>query len=734
MTTGHSLTLLSTLSPGKFFRQYQLLEQIGIGGQGVVWSAVDKERNRICAVKINEISDTDQAKAEDARTEHQFEKLITLRHAHILPVQEYGFENDQRFTISPYISGGTLALKIKTASLSFEDILRLGIEISSALDYLHNQGIIHRDLKTSNILLDMSGHTYLADFGLARMISTSTLAFHTGHGTPPYAPPEQIQSKAITLKSDIFSFGILLFEMLTGQLPWNGKKQLGMEQLSSKQELPDPREYSTNLPSPIADVLRHITSADPNRRPQSAGEAMKMVCHVFNTPYKLLSDEIQQDELTIQFRDAETLLKNGLAQWKSTDGKFNMGLTKFALIDLHHNKSNTDIFNQFMLSQALTYGYNDAHWWSTISKPRERLLVSSILLGKENDIVAARVTGHLITDSEIRASAKGLPQSITASLLAIGIQTTDAVLRQQIFEGIRVLARPGITWNDALLQLDQIEQLGNLALDDSEFGDTTAKLIGHIRSSPAVQVILNHSNEERKNTALLLIQQEAGSLPGFIQGWDRFKLSLEWILQRLIQQPVNLIGGYVMAALGAALGIGMQVYLTYNLPNFVDIDRITVSLERGLIVGSIFGLGIFLSRVITERFRSSIIPGVILGTLAGGAGMNIALFIFHVLFLNTFPRGFSITASCMMIAFTLAVGGLIRSRLVKIFISILSIFIAITGTWWLHTNFASSPLELTPIFRYEYTWSLLQVSFTAFGVAIMVGVFGNMVNLALKNE
>src|SRR6185369_5019458 len=131
------------------------------------------------------------------------------------------------------------------------------------LDYLHAQGVIHRDLKSENILLDLRYNCYLADFGLARMVSTSTLAFHTGHGTPPYASPEQIQSRALTAKSDIFSFGVLMYEMFTSQLPWNGKKQLGMEQLTSNQELPDPREFNNKLPPLLADVLRRITSADP---------------------------------------------------------------------------------------------------------------------------------------------------------------------------------------------------------------------------------------------------------------------------------------------------------------------------------------------------------------------------------------------------------------------------------------------------------------------------------------
>ena len=190
-----------------------------------------------------------------------------------------------------------------------------------------------------------------------------------------------------------------------------------------------------------------------------------------------------------------------------------------------------------------------------------------------------------------------------------------------------------------------------------------------------------------------------------------------------------------MTFLGAALGVSLQVYLTSNFPEFLDTVRITTSLVRGLIIGSVFGLGIFLTRVITERFHTSnAIRSVFLGTIVGGIGVNIALFIFHVLYLGTFPDGLLITLGCIMIAMTFAVGGLIRSSLIKMLLSIVSILVAIMGTWLIHVNFAASPLELTPIFKYDYTWPLTQVLFTALGVALLIGIFGNLFNLSLRNE
>jgi serine/threonine protein kinase len=726
---------LNTLTPGATFREYKLLEQIGIGGQGIVWSGVHQTKKKICAIKFSEIPSSDEAEADDIRDEYQLTKLVTLDHAHILTIFEYGFEEKVRFTVTPYIPGGTLAEKIKTGPLSINELLQYGAEVASALDYLHAQGIIHRDLKASNILVDMSHKTYLADFGLARVVSTSTMAFHTGHGTPPYAPLEQIQLKAITHKSDIFSFGILLYEMFTGQLPWNGKRQLGMEQTHSRQEIPDPREFNENLPPQVWDVLRRVTSALPGERQNSAGEVMKMLDYIFKTTPESLPKVETSKKTTPQNTDAEELLKVGLSRWESSNGTYNLGLTRFALIDLNREKVNTELFGRFMLSQSLTYGHNNDEWWKTVNSLKERLIVSSQLLGKHNDAITTRVIEHLTSDRDIQTLPKGLPNRITNSLLEAATKTDNEFLRQKIFEGIRTLTRPGNEWNDELLSRDQAKQLGDLTFEDSDTGDTTAELIGHLRSYSAVQVILDHKDDERKIESLLLIQRVAGSLPPIVQSSIRLKLSMNWIIYRLLQQPVSLIGAYLMTFIGAALGIGAHVYLTYNLTDLFDNARITLSLERGLIVGSVFGLGIFMTRLIVERFQSSnIILRILLGTIAGSLGMNMGLLIFHILFVKTPPTGFLITAACTLIAFTFAIGGLIRPRWARMILSSVSILTAITGTWWIHLKYAASPLDLTPVFRYDYSWPLTQVTFTALIIALLMGTLGNLVNLSIVDE
>jgi hypothetical protein len=260
-------------------------------------------------------------------------------------------------------------------------------------------------------------------------------------------------------------------------------------------------------------------------------------------------------------------------------------------------------------------------------------------------------------------------------------------------------------------------------------------LIGHLRFPSAVRVILKHFDDERKIATLFLVQEVAGSLPSFVPGGVRLRLSQESMLRRLPQQPLNLVGAYLMAFLGAGLGIGLQVYLTYILPDFLDPGRIATALTWAFVGGSIFGLGIFLARVMTERLQTpNVLLNVLLGTIAGGVGLNVALLIMHTFFLSSPPRGFLITIGCAVIALSFALGGLIRWRLLKMVLSSASVFLAILGTWLIHVNLTTSPVELTPLFKYDYTWQLPQIVLIALVVALSIGIFGNLVDLSIKDE
>lgn len=731
--------MISELRPGLQFQQYQLLEQIGVGGQGVVWSAEDLQLNDIVAIKFNKLEDSENQQADGKMFERQLGKLLQIRHAHILPVYDYGFEDQVRYLVSPYISGGSVFERIKSGPLSLDDALRFSAEIASALDYLHGQRVIHRDIKSPNILLNLRNHTYLADFGLARSVSETTQAMHTGRGTPPYAPPEQHKRLEITPKSDIYSFGILLFEMFVGQLPWGGETILGIQQLYSNSQLPDPCELNQSLPPLMKDVLRRVTAADPARRPTSAGEVMKMLYYIFNIKNFPLSNELIKDRAAVRASDSNELFNKNLARWAMDDSKSNPGLTKFAMIQLDRKAMGENTIQggigQFMLFHALLYGYQEDYWWSRVANFRDRLMVSSRLLARQNEVLAARVVEHLVADPNVHKMPADQSANIAASLLEMAVRSANPIVSRKLLAGLQVLIPPTTAWGSSTLSPELNELLGELAVEDSDRGDQAARLVGHLHSQPALNFILNHADKSRLTPALLEVQRSAGHLPSFVLGSLRLRVTLEWIIHRLTIQPARLFGAYMLALIGSTLGIGAQVYLTYRLPEFMDIARISSSLEQGLITGAIFGLGILLARAIVERFAGSrVLPRLLLGTLAGAVGMNIALFIFHVLFLNTPPSGFLVTLGCMLIALGYALGGLARWRWVGMILSVAAIVFAIIATWWVHTNMATSITELTPLFRYDYNWSMPQIFFAALIVAACLGIFGNLIGLAAREE
>ena len=729
---------LSDLHPGYQFLQYQLLEQIGLGGQGFVWSALDISHNRIVAIKFNEVGDPEQRQESETQFKHQADQLIRLNHPNILPLYDFGSILPVRYLVTPYVSGGSLHDRLVAGMLTVNQILTYSLWTASALDYLHAQGIIHRDLKPSNILMDFGNHLYVADFGLARIVADTTQAMHTGHGTPPYAPPEQHTMRELTYKSDIFGFGVMAYQMLTRQLPWDGEKSLGLQQLYSKEEIPDPCEIVPDLPPRIHQVLRIMTAANPDSRPASAMDAVRMLHTAFEEPMPTQPPPVSRPlDSTL---DAESMLKASMSGWDPDGGTIRLSLTKFAVLDLEQKQAGEETEPEpqvpaFMLQNALTYGYDEDYWWTKVTNPKERLVLTSQLLGKENMVINERIVRHLVNDPEIRALKVRLPEKMTMAFLETAHHSEDAGLKSGIFETLQDLCPAGKSWRETALGVVPDSALAVLALEPAPAGDRAARLIGHLRSKQAVDAIIQGARTDRRVVALLAIQQSAGSLPASVPRRVRLEVTGEWIMYRLIDQPMTLLLVYGWIFLGTALSVGLQTYLTYRLPQFLDTLRFLNSIEHGFFLGILFGFGVLVTRLIVERFpETKSWLRIVLATLLGGILMNLSIFIHNVLMIETIPQGFLISAGCLIIALGFASSGLVKSRPVKTIITLTALMAAFAGTWWGHILLSRTGVNMSPLFQYEYSWTSAKVLMTMLIAALPLSIFGNLGDLSPKHD
>lgn len=246
---------------------YEIGEKIGEGGYGIVYRAYQPSVQRDVAVKI--ILPELAAVSEFARRFDEEAHLVAkLEHPRIVPLYDYWRDENGAFLVMRYIKGGNLReMMSRQGPLSLVHIIRLFQQIAEALAFAHSAGIVHRDLKPDNILLDDLGNAYLGDFGIAKSILDSSRISTSNAivGTPAYLSPEQIEGQPITPRTDIYSLGILLYEMLTGEHPFkDDRHSLFMKHLL--EPLPNLREKRPNLTDIMDDVVQKATAKDPQKR------------------------------------------------------------------------------------------------------------------------------------------------------------------------------------------------------------------------------------------------------------------------------------------------------------------------------------------------------------------------------------------------------------------------------------------------------------------------------------
>ncbi len=281
---------------GKQFGAYQIVGPLGAGGMAAVYKAYQPGIDRYVALKV-----LPQHFAKDPQFLKRFEQeakvLAKLQHPHILPIHDYGQSEDYTYIVMPFIESGDLADVLSEQKLPLTETARIISQVGDALDYAHSMGVIHRDIKPSNILIDKRGNCLLTDFGIAKMVEGSQggpLTMTGGvMGTPSYMSPEQGMGKPLDGRSDIYALGVILYQMVTGQVPFKAETPMAVMIKHINDPLLPPRQFDVDISESLERVILKSLAKQPNDRFTKAGDMVASLKAAVEAPETLQVNQNQ---------------------------------------------------------------------------------------------------------------------------------------------------------------------------------------------------------------------------------------------------------------------------------------------------------------------------------------------------------------------------------------------------------------------------------------------------------
>ena len=259
--------------------KYVIRRQLGRGAMGTVYEGFDPVIERIVAIKtvrLPEVED-DETAEQIARFRREAQAAGRLTHPNIVGVFDYGETADLAYIVMEYVDGPSLKnLLDKNERFPLPQILRIMEDLLGGLQFSHERGVVHRDIKPANLMLTKSGQGKIADFGIARIESSSMTQAGTVLGTPAYMSPEQFMGQVVDSRSDIYSSGVLLYQLLTGERPFEGSMSAIMHK-ALHTEAPSPSDISVTAPRPFDAVVRRAMAKRPEDRFATAAEFMAAI-------------------------------------------------------------------------------------------------------------------------------------------------------------------------------------------------------------------------------------------------------------------------------------------------------------------------------------------------------------------------------------------------------------------------------------------------------------------------
>lgn len=277
--------------------RYEIIEKIGVGGMAIVYKAKDLLLNRVVTIKVLReqfASDDDFVR----RFRREAQSAASLSHPNIVSIYDVGKDGDTEYIVMEYVEGQNLKELIRNyAPLSSEQSINLARQIAEAIRHAHEHHIIHRDIKPHNILVTADGRAKVTDFGIARAVSAATMT-HTGDiiGSVHYLSPEQAKGVQTNEQSDLYSLGIILYELLTGKVPYDGETPVAIA-LKHLQENPvPPSQLNPRISQGIENVILKAIAKAPERRYQTAVEFVEDLNHIQNgEPIRKIERPLEED-------------------------------------------------------------------------------------------------------------------------------------------------------------------------------------------------------------------------------------------------------------------------------------------------------------------------------------------------------------------------------------------------------------------------------------------------------